>query len=82
MVIRPGGYTRLFSSYRGPLSVFVQGMLGAFIGLALLIFNLNDSAPYQKLTGHVAQGYDETLDGILIIHSKNIENRGFSCPNL
>ncbi|MGB8346410.1 MAG: hypothetical protein WCD86_16110 [Ktedonobacteraceae bacterium] len=64
MVIRPGGYTRLFSSYRGPLSVIVQGMLVAFIGLALLVFNLNDSAPYQKLTGHVAQGYDETLDGM------------------
>jgi hypothetical protein len=63
MVIRPRGYTRLFRGYRGPLSVLVQGMLVAFIGLALLLFNLNDSAPYQTLTGHVVQGYDETLDG-------------------
>src|SRR5579872_2969139 len=60
MILRPRGYTRLFSSYRGPLSVIVQGMLVALVGLALFVFNLNDSAPYQKLTGHVAQGYEET----------------------
>lgn len=58
-------YRRLFSGYRGPLSVMVQGMLIAFIGLALVVFNLHDYAPYQKLSGHIIKAYEETntLDG-------------------
>lgn len=60
MVFRPRGYTRLFSRYRGPLSVLVQGMLVVIIGLALVLFNLNDNVSYQKITGHVVNAYEET----------------------
>jgi hypothetical protein len=80
MVFRPSGYTRLFRGYRGPLSVLVQGILIAFIGLALLLFNLNDSAPYQTLTGQVVQGYEETDFGqyssswVQLDSSKNLYN--------
>lgn len=58
-------YRRLFSGYRGPLSVIVQGMLLAFIGLFLFVFNLHDYASYQQLTGHIIKAYVETnaLDG-------------------
>lgn len=80
MVLSPRGYSRLFRGYRGPLSVLVQGLFVLCIGLALLVFNLNDSAQYQTLTGHIVQGYDETLDGyyssswVQLDSSKNLYN--------
>jgi hypothetical protein len=61
----PSSYAGHSSSSSSPLLLILEGMLVAFIGLFLLVYNLNDTAPYLKISGHVKNEYEHLInDGL------------------
>ncbi len=63
---------RMSSSYadqirgsRSQWQLILYGIVVAIIGLFLLVYNLNDTAPYLKISGHVTNEYEHLLnDGL------------------
>jgi uncharacterized membrane protein YiaA len=55
-------YTGQISGSHIPWSQIVAGLVVAIIGLFLMVYNLNDTAPYLKISGHVTNEYEHLVN--------------------